>query len=154
MVLRLILALLLSICMVPGALAQNIRYSSLPYWEVGVLDPQLSTLCSGGQFNMADAHAFSYVFRGSVGSAVLGVAKTDWNLVDTSGAAKPGTSYYFLRDRTTNCQVFRWGPNDQRRTMGPPSDFGAKDAKDLKFKFVTDPSSAEAAPSGINKSIN
>ncbi len=94
------------------------QVSQLPYWEVGVLDPALSTLCSNGRFNERELYSFRIVFNGPIGPGVVGVAKTGWNLTDLASAAKPDTSYFFYRDRTTNCQVFRWGPGDTPGKQG------------------------------------
>lgn len=102
----------------------NMQTSQLPYWEVGVLDSELSTLCANGRFNETNIYSFRIVFNGPIGPGVVGVAKTGWNLSDLAGAAKPDTSYYFYRDRTTNCQVFRWSAADQPKKQGAtPLDF-------------------------------
>jgi hypothetical protein len=101
-----------------------VQTSQLPYWEVGVLDGDLSTLCANGRFNEANVYAFRIIFNGPIGPGVVGIAKTGWNLDDIAGAAKPETSYYFYLDRTTNCQVFRWSATDQPKKQGAnPLDF-------------------------------
>jgi hypothetical protein len=96
----------------------NVSTSQLPYWEVGVLDSNLSTLCANGRFNEAQLYAYRIVFNGPIGPGVVGVAKTGWNLSDIARAAEPDTSYYFYRDKTTNCQVFKWGPTDTPKKQG------------------------------------
>jgi hypothetical protein len=96
----------------------NMQMSKLPYWEVGVLDSSLSTLCANGRFNETQVYSYRIVFNGPIGPGVVGVAKTGWNLSDLAGAAQPDTSYYFYRDRTTNCQVFRWNSNDKPGKQG------------------------------------
>ncbi|MBI1776920.1 MAG: hypothetical protein HYR63_16390 [Proteobacteria bacterium] len=122
---HLALAILL-ICIAPAADAQrrdvSVHYSQLPYWEVGVLDAELSTHCANGRFNQNELYAYSFVFNGPIGPGILGVAKAEWNLSDRAAAAKPDTSYYFYRDRTTECQVYRWGPDDQLKKRSTPLD--------------------------------
>jgi hypothetical protein len=136
---RVWLALILILFLPHGVLAQkrdgNVRYSQLPYWEVGVLDADLSTLCANGRFNLLDLYAFNFVFNGPVGPGVMGVAKSDWNLSDPAHAGRPATSYYFLRDRTTDCQVYRWGPEDQRKKMQASN-------QGFRFSLVSPPSGA------------
>jgi hypothetical protein len=96
----------------------NVQRSQLPYWEVGVLDAELSTLCANGRFNETQVYSYRIVFTGPIGPGVVGIAKTGWNLTDLAGKAKPETNYYFYRDRTTDCQVFHWGPGDQPKKQG------------------------------------
>jgi hypothetical protein len=142
---RVFAILVAALLIAPNAWAQTkIRYSQLPYWEVGVLDQDLSTLCAMGRFNQADLFAFNYIFNGPVGPGVLGVAASGWNLSDPGRAAKPDSSYYFLRDRTTECLVYRWGPEEQKRKLQgyDPS---------YKFNLVTPRSGPEqGAGTGAN----
>ncbi|SRR5258708_22748754 len=148
-----VLALLLAPAAHAQKLGTNIRYSQLPYWEVGVLDPELSTLCANGRFNQLELYAFNYVFNGPVGPAVLGVATNAWNLSDPGHIAKAKSSYYFLRDRTTNCQVFRWGPGDTPKKQGAPSEFNnykQQLEQTYQFRLVSPPSSPASGGSASN----
>jgi hypothetical protein len=125
---RLLAGVALTMALVGAALAQqrdvNVSTSQLPYWEVGVLDADLSTLCSNGRFNESQLYAYRIVFNGPIGPGVVGIAKTGWNLYDIANAAKPDTSYYFYRDKTTSCQVFRWSSTDTPKKQGAgPLDF-------------------------------
>src|SRR5258708_19267394 len=73
----------------------NMQVSQLPYWEVGVLDPALSTLCSNGRFNERELYSFRIVFNGPIGPGVVGVAKTGWNLAALATAPNPDTHSFF-----------------------------------------------------------
>ncbi|TAD91839.1 MAG: hypothetical protein EAZ99_00460 [Alphaproteobacteria bacterium] len=80
----------------------------LPYWQVGDVDRELSRLCSMGQFNQRAMYRFSAHFSGNNGQSLVGGAKgSGLNLVDPLSRANPEFDYWFYRDRTANCIVFR-----------------------------------------------
>ena len=84
-----------------------IMRSTAPYFEVGELSPELSTLCSSGLFNQDKINLLVIEFTGPVGYGVLGVAKgTGWNLRDPQKRAERKADYFFLRDGTTACRVY------------------------------------------------
>lgn len=82
--------------------------SPLPNWKVGDIDRDLSRLCSLGQFNQRVPFRFVGQFVGPSGAAMLGGAKgTGLNLFDPLNRSDPGFDYWFHRDRTSACIVYR-----------------------------------------------
>ena len=95
-----------------------------PYWEVGALDAELSTECARGVFNQIQPNKLKMVFNGSIGPGILGVATPQYNLYDPKGRAKKDTSYYFFRDKTGACEVYRFTKGDEQKKQGAlPTDF-------------------------------
>ena len=108
------------------ALAQSkvLTTSPHPYWEVGALDQDLSTECARGSFNQQQPYKLKLVFNGSIGPAILGVATNQFNLYDPRGKAKKDTSYFFFRDKTGACEVYRFAKGDESKKQGAlPMDF-------------------------------
>lgn len=122
----------LAISVLPGlgspALAQNgdriLTTSPHPYWEVGALDSELSTECARGYFNQQQPYKLKMVFNGSIGPAILGVATNQYNLYDPKGRSKKDTSYFFYRDKTGACEVYRFAKGDEPKKQGAlPMDY-------------------------------
>jgi hypothetical protein len=109
------------------SLAQNSKVlsaSTHPYWEVGVLDQALSTECARGYFNQIQTNKLKIVFQGPIGPAILGVATDIYNLYDPKKRAKKDTSYFFFRDKTGGCEVYRFAKGDEPKKQGAlPMDF-------------------------------
>ena len=110
------------------ALAQGndrvLTTSPHPYWEVGALDPELSTECARGVFNQQQPYKLKLVFNGSIGPAILGVATSQYNLYDPRGKAKRDSSYFFYRDKTGACEVYRFTKGEEPKKQGAlPMDF-------------------------------
>ena len=98
--------------------------SQHPYWEVGMLDRDLSTECARGLFNQMQPYQLKMVFNGSIGPAILGVATNQYNLYDPKGRAQKDTSYYFFRDKTGACEVYRFAKGDEQKKQGAlPMDY-------------------------------
>ncbi len=122
------LAVLLASGLGEAALAQGndkvLTTSSHPYWEVGALDPDLSTECARGHFNQQQPYKLKMVFNGSIGPAILGVATNQYNLYDPKRRAQKDTSYFFFRDKTGACEVYRFAKGDEPKKQGAlPMDF-------------------------------
>lgn len=80
----------------------------LPYWQVGTIDQDLSRRCSMGTFNQRVPYEFSGHFAGLNGASLVGAAKgSGLNLFDSAKKADPTYDYWFYRDRTSNCIVFK-----------------------------------------------
>ena len=80
----------------------------LPHWQVGDVDRELSRLCSMGQFNQRTMYRYSAHFSGNSGASLVGGAKGNgFNLRDPLTRANPDFDYWFYRDGTANCIVFR-----------------------------------------------
>ncbi len=80
----------------------------LPHWQIGDVDRELSRLCSVGQFNQRAMYRYSAHFSGNTGASLVGGAKGDgFNLRDPLTRANPAFDYWFYRDGTSNCIVFR-----------------------------------------------
>jgi hypothetical protein len=106
------------------ASAQILATSVHPYWEVGLLDSDLSTECARGMFNQVQPYKLKMVFNGAIGPAVIGVATDVFNLYDPKGRAQKNTSYYFHRDKTGACEVYRFAKGDEQKKQGAlPMDF-------------------------------
>lgn len=91
--------------------AKVLMRSTAPYNDVGVLSPELSTLCTQGLFNQQTLNRLTIEFIGPVGAGVLGIAKGNgWNLSDPQGRADRTASYFFLRDGTSGCEVYYFTP--------------------------------------------
>jgi hypothetical protein len=87
---------------------QKVVRTPLPYWQVGDIDKDLSVRCSMGEFNQRVPYKFSGHFSGATGSALVGGAKgTGLNLFDSRKRADPKFDYWFYRDRTSACIVFK-----------------------------------------------
>lgn len=98
--------------------------SSHPYWEVGALDQDLSTECARGNFNQIQPGRLKVVFNGSIGPAILGVATNQYNLYDPKAKAKVDTSYFFFRDKTGACEVYRFAKGEEQKKQGAlPMDY-------------------------------
>jgi hypothetical protein len=98
--------------------------STHPYWEVGVLDKDLSTECARGKFNQVQSNRLKIVFKGPIGPAILGVATGSFNLYDPNRRAQRETSYFFFQDKTGGCQVYRFTKGDDQKKQGAlPMDF-------------------------------
>ena len=98
--------------------------SSHPYWEVGALDQDLSTECARGNFDPIQPGGLKVVFNGSIGPAVLGVATNQYNLYDPKAKAKVDTSYFFFRDKTGACEVYRFAKGEEQKKQGAlPMDY-------------------------------
>ncbi|MBM3545312.1 MAG: hypothetical protein FJX54_00050 [Alphaproteobacteria bacterium] len=98
--------------------------SNHPYWEVGALDADLSTECARGLFNQVQPNRLKVVFNGAIGPAILGVATSQYNLYDPKRRAKNDTSYFFFRDKTGACEVYRFAKGDEQKKQGAlPMDF-------------------------------
>jgi hypothetical protein len=85
---------------------------------VGALDPELSSECARGNFNQVQPNRLKVVFNGSIGPAILGVATDAYNLYDPKRRAKPDTSYFFHRDKTGACEVYRFTKGDEQKKQG------------------------------------
>lgn len=123
-----LLAGILGLGVATAAHAQNsgkvLTTSPHPYWEVGALDPDLSTECARGSFNQIQPYRLKLVFNGSIGPAILGVATNQYNLYDPKQKAKGDTSYFFFRDKTGACEVYRFAKGDEQKKQGAlPMDF-------------------------------
>ncbi len=88
--------------------SSNLLKTALPYWKIGELDKGLSRQCSVGKFNQRMPYQFTAHFDGLTGAALLGGAKgSGLNLSDPLGLADPAYDYWFYRDGTPLCEVFR-----------------------------------------------
>lgn len=121
-------ALLLTMATVAPAMAQPssqvLQTSPHPYWEVGALDQLLSTECARGNFNQIPPNRLKIVFNGPIGPAIVGVATDLYNLYDPKKRAKKDTSYFFFRDKTGACEVYRFAKGDEPKKQGAlPMDF-------------------------------
>jgi hypothetical protein len=86
----------------------KVTRSPLPYWKVGDIDRDLSKMCSLGQFNQRIPYKFSGQFVGPTGSSLVGGTKgTGLNLFDPQGKRDEAYDYWFFRDRTSACIVFK-----------------------------------------------
>lgn len=86
----------------------KVTRSPLPYWKVGDIDRDLSKMCSLGQFNQRIPYKFSGQFVGPSGSSLVGGTKgTGLNLFDPQGKRDEAYDYWFFRDRTSACIVFK-----------------------------------------------
>ena len=104
--------------------SQVLQTSPHPYWEVGALDQLLSTECARGNFNQIPPNRLKIVFNGPIGPAIVGVATDLYNLYDPKKRAKKDTSYFFFRDKTGACEVYRFAKGDEPKKQGAlPMDF-------------------------------
>ena len=86
--------------------------SAEPYWRVGRLSRQHSTLCANGRFNQVKKNDRVLQFTGPVGNGVLGLAKGNgWNLYDPGRRAVPDADYFFRNDGTGSCEVYYFQPD-------------------------------------------
>lgn len=86
----------------------KVTRSPLPYWKVGDIDRDLSRMCSLGQFNQRIPYKFSGQFIGPSGASLVGGTKgTGLNLFDPQGKRDEAFDYWFFRDRTSACIVFK-----------------------------------------------
>jgi hypothetical protein len=99
----------------PSKVLMSVRH---PYWEVGTLDNTLSTECVRGNFNQIQTDQLKIVFTGPIGPAILGVATDVFNLHDPRKRATKNTSYFFFRDRTGACEVYRFVRGEEKRKQG------------------------------------
>ncbi|MCR9255462.1 MAG: hypothetical protein NXI16_05140 [Alphaproteobacteria bacterium] len=107
-----------------------LQRTTAPYWDVGERSKVLSNLCSNGEFNQARRNRLVIEFVGDRGRGRLGIAQGKWNLRDPNRVSDPDTSYYFLKDGTTKCEVFYFGKapegegEDQSAPVGPDDEEG------------------------------
>lgn len=85
-----------------------VAFSRAPYWQVGLLDSELSGQCSRGHFKQRIYQHRYFGHVGPIGKATLGISHTGYNLHDPYGFAEPSTYYYFLDTGDSRCQVFAW----------------------------------------------
>jgi len=140
-----------------GAQAQPVDrilvQSTHPYWEVGILDKDLSTECARGKFNQLQSNRLKIVFKGPIGPAILGVAAGGFNLYDPNRRAQRDTSYFFFHDKTGDCEVYRFTKGDEQKKQGAlPMDFSPYRAiiEDAYQGWKTD-ESVKNRPPGSNQ---
>lgn len=80
--------------------------SKLPYWKVGDLNKELSSACQRGRFGQRKDYWVTVGFIGGKGKGIVGVATSNWNLVDPGGLAKPKFTYHFFNQGYSNCKVY------------------------------------------------
>ena len=103
---------LLITCLVPQLATGNERIrgqyatSKQPYWNVGKLDKQLSSACQRGEFRQRKSLFLSIGYTGNKGQGITGIAKSNWNLIDKRGLAKPDMTYHFFNQGYSNCTVY------------------------------------------------
>lgn len=99
-----------------------LQRTTVPYWQVGERSKYLSNLCSVGEFNQDKKNRLVIEFVGNRGRGRLGIAQGKWNLRDPNRVADPETSYYFLKDGTTKCEVFYFGnaPEGEEQDTSAP----------------------------------
>jgi hypothetical protein len=86
----------------------KVERTPLPYWKVGDIDRELSRMCSLGTFNQRIPFKFAGQFVGPSGATMLGGTKgTGLNLFDPQGKRDEAYDYWFFRDRTSACIVFK-----------------------------------------------
>ena len=96
--------------------------SSLPYWQVGVRDNDLSLACSLNTFGPLRLGALVARFTGPEGPALLDVAKgSGSNLRDPKHLAKPNEDYFFRNAATTSCEVLVGGRGGGGGAVRPAS---------------------------------
>lgn len=101
----------------------------LPYWQVGTIDQDLSRRCSLGTFNQRVPYMFSGHFSGLNGASLVGAAKgSGLNLFDSGKKADPTFDYWFFRDRTSNCIVFKAKVKPTTAAAAPGGGAGAQPA--------------------------
>ncbi len=90
--------------------ARTLVRSNRPYWDVGVVDPNLGRLCATGKFNEIEMNRFVARFDGKQGPGVLGIAKgTGLNLRDPGHKALKSEDYFFYQDGSSSCSVYVGG---------------------------------------------
>jgi len=89
--------------------------SKSPYWRVGDINKDLSTLCQKRLFNQVRRLNLHIGYLGKIGKGVTGVAQKFWNLNDPTNAGIPGLTYHFFNDGFSNCKVFTAGKAERRR---------------------------------------
>ncbi len=98
----------------------------LPYWQVGTIDQDLSRRCSMGTFNQRVLYLYAGHFRGINGASLVGAAKgSGLNLFDSQKKADPTYDYWFFRDRTSNCIVFKAKVKPTTAAAGGPQSIAA-----------------------------
>lgn len=108
-------ALALGALVVAGAAAEansarTLLNSDHPYWDVGVMDPDLGRLCAMGKFNEIEMNRFVARFNGPKGASLLGIAKgTGLNLRDPGHKALKSEDYFFYQDGSSSCSVYVGG---------------------------------------------
>jgi hypothetical protein len=106
----LILPLLCLLCTTRAEAGTIVLTSSLPYWQVGLRDNDLSLACSLNTFGPLRLGALVARFTGAEGPALLDVAKGSGNnLRDPKHLAKPNEDYFFRNAATTSCEVLVGG---------------------------------------------
>jgi hypothetical protein len=85
-----------------------VAFTRAPYWQVGLLDSELSSHCSRGHFKQRIYQHRYFGHVGPIGKANLGISHTGYNLHDPYGFAEPSTYYYFLDSGDSRCRVFIW----------------------------------------------
>ena len=103
-----LLAVVSFVANVSVAGADSVRHgtSRRPYWEVGRLDPALSTACRQQRFNQVVDHGLYIAYQGEAGSGVTGVARKEWNLQDPDHRSVAGVTYHFADDGLSTCRVY------------------------------------------------
>lgn len=90
--------------------ARTLVRSAHPYWDVGVMDPDLGRLCATGKFNEIEMNRFVARFNGPKGAGLLGIAKgTGLNLRDPGHKAVKSEDYFFYQDGSSSCTVYVGG---------------------------------------------
>lgn len=90
--------------------ARTLVRSDHPYWDVGVMDPDLGRLCATGKFNEIEMNRFVARFSGPKGAGLLGIAKgTGLNLRDPGHKAVKSEDYFFYQDGSSSCTVYVGG---------------------------------------------
>ena len=83
--------------------ARTLVRSTHPYWDVGVMDPDLGRLCATGKFNEVEMNRFVARFSGPLGPGLLGIAKgTGLNLRDPGHKALKSEDYFFYQDGSSS----------------------------------------------------
>ncbi|MEQ8194705.1 MAG: hypothetical protein RIB59_09480 [Rhodospirillales bacterium] len=94
---------------VPSAHAVQYATSKSPYWRVGDVNKDLSSLCQRRLFNQMRHMSLHIGYIGGVGKGITGIAKKGWNLHDPTNVGVPGLTYHFFNDGYSNCKVFTAG---------------------------------------------
>ncbi len=101
---------LLMACPAAADSARTLLRSEHPYWDVGVMDPDLGRLCATGKFNEIEMNRFVARFDGPQGGGLLGIAKgTGLNLRDPGHKALKSEDYFFYQDGSSSCSVYVGG---------------------------------------------
>ena len=87
---------------VPGQYGTSFQ----PYWQVGALNPKLSSACQRGEFGQRAHLRLSIGYIGQKGRGITGIATSNWNLLDIRGLAQPRKTYHIFNQGYSNCKVY------------------------------------------------